>query len=361
MAGPIQSTGGGQPPSHLGAQGKSSGNGNGHRTHQFQGRMPAAEAAKPRAFLRWFPSLTEDDPTEPLDPSPADGNSPRRRLSPYGQAVLTGGILITGLLIFGGSWAMSVLMSNRGEICLRLPDSPDSKNSAPPRGGGENRLLRQYRQGEQLIQTLPAASSGQRIRLGEQLYGLVHELDSICRLNIYYFNQGVALLTLATTSATGVVICVVLLAPRGVQNINLTQRTVLFASAGILGMTVNLLQLGQQQANSAKAQQIYRGQYALLQRFGSSLANQRLEKGLASNPGSQPLNTPAGVAQLISAIDTRRLAMPDPRMTLNGSLAEGTWTRLLEGDDGGPNDSKAEPAEAQPLQAKPGLGPPAAP
>lgn len=357
MAGPIQSTSGGQPPSHLGAHGKSSGNGNGHRTHQFQGRMPPAEAAKARAFLHWFPSLTEDDPTEPLDSSSTDG-SPRRRLSPYGQAVLTGGILITSLLIFGGTWAMSILMSNRGEICLRLPDS---MGSPPRRGSGENLLMRQYRQGEQLIQTLPAASSGQRIRLGEQLYELMHSLDSICRLNIYYFSQGVSLLTLATTSATGVVICVVLLAPRGVQNINLTQRTVLFASAGILGMTINLLQLGQQQANSAKAQQIYRGQYALLQRFGSSLANQRLEKGLASNPGSQPLNTPAGVAQLISAIDTRRLAMPDPRMTLNGSLAEGTWTRLLEGDDGGPNDSKAEPAEAPPLQAKPGLGPPAAP
>jgi hypothetical protein len=253
---------------------------------------------------------------------------------------------------------MSLLMTNRGEICLRLPDS---KDSAPRRGGGENRLLRQHRQGEQLIQTLPAASSGQRIRLGEQLYGLVHELDSICRLNIYYFNQGVALLTLATTSATGVVICVVLLAPRGVQNINLTQRTVLFASAGILGMTVNLLQLGQQQANSAKAQQIYRGQYALLQRFESSLANERLEKGLASKPGLQALNTPAAVAQLISAIDTQRLAMPDPRMTLNGSLAEGTWTRLLEGDDGGSSDSKAEPAAPQPLPAKPGLGPPPAP
>ena len=273
MAGPIQSTGGGQPASSHGAQGKghlteASVGGTeqttGHRTHQLQGRQPPAEAAKGRALLQWFPSLTEDDPTEPLDPSSADGNSPRRRLSPCGQAVLTGGILITGLLILGGAWAMSLLMTNRGEICLRLPDS---KESAPRRGGGENRLLRQQRQGEQLIQTLPAASSGQRIRLGDQLYGLVHELDSICRLN-----------TLATTSATGVVICVVLLAPRGVQNINLTQRTVLFACAGILGMTVNLLQLGQQQANSAKAQLIYRGQYALLQRFESSLANQRLAK-----------------------------------------------------------------------------------
>jgi hypothetical protein len=60
------------------------------------------------------------------------------------------------------------------------------------------------------------------------------------------------------------------------------------------------------------------------------------------------------VAQLISAIDTKRLAMPDPRMTLNGSLAEGTWTRLLEGDnDGRSIDSKTEPAATQPLQSEP--------
>ena len=217
MAGPIQSTGGGQPASSLAAQGTGhlteapvggTSQTPGHRTHQLQGRQPPAEAAKGRAPLHWFPSLTEDDPTEPLDSSSADGNSPRRRLSPCGQAVLTVGILVTGLLILGGAWAMSLLMTNRGEICLRLPDSKDS-------GPRWDRLQRQYRQGVQLIQTLPAASSGQRIRLGDQLYGLVHELDSICRLNIYYFNQGVALLTLATTSATGVVICVVLLAPRG--------------------------------------------------------------------------------------------------------------------------------------------------
>jgi len=240
---------------------------------------------------------------------------------------------------------------------------PASKDSALRRGGGENRLLRQYWNGEQLIKLLPGASSGQRIRLGEQLNGLVNDLDSICRLNILYRNQAVSLLSLSTISATGVVICVVIMAPQGVQNINLTQRTVLLTSAVILGMSVNLLQLGQQQSNSANAQQTYRGRYALLQRFVSSLANQRLEKGLASNPaGSQLLNNPAVVAQLISAIDTQLLALPDPRMAVNASLASSIWERLLgDQDDGKTNNTKAEPAAPRPLEVEPRLGPASAP
>ena len=274
--------------------------------------------------------------------------------------MLTGVILIASLLILGGVWAMDSLISNRGEICLMLPAS---KDSALRRGGGKNRLLRQYWNGEQLIELLPAASSGQRIRLGEQLNSLVHDLDSICRLNILYRNQAVALLTLSTISATGVVICIVIMAPQGVQNINLTQRTVFITSAVILGMCVNLLQLGQQQSNSANAQQTYRGRYALLQRFESSLANQRLEKGLASNPaGSQLLNNTAGVAQLISAIDTQMMALPDPRMTVNATLASNLWERLLGGqDDDKTNNTKTEPAAPRPVEVEPRLGKASAP
>jgi hypothetical protein len=48
------------------------------------------------------------------------------------------------------------------------------------------------------------------------------------------------------------------------------------------------------------------------------------------------------VAQLIIAIDTRRLTLPDPRMKLNGSIVESTWLRLMEGKDGErSSDSKA--------------------
>lgn len=360
MADPIQSTGGEEPPSHLRLQGKVNQkqvlvDGEkatpGHRTHQIQRRLPLVS----RSFLHWLPSLTEDDPTGPRDRSSPQGNSRRRRLSPFGQVVLAGGFLVAGLLILGGAWTMSQRTTNLGKFCLKLPDSRE----VSPRGdGGESLPLRAHQHGDRLIQALPAAYPGQRIRLRQQLEGLIQDIDSACRLNIFYFNQQGALLTLATISATGVVICLVLMAPQGVQNINLTQRTVMFTSAGVLGMTVNLLQLGQLQTNIAKARENYLGRYALLMRFESSLANQRLEKGLTSNSGSQLLNTPTAVAQLISAVDTRRLTLPDPRMTLNSSLAEVTWTRLLAGDllgdnDGRSSDSKGEPAAPQPLQAEP--------
>ncbi|MFM7465180.1 MAG: hypothetical protein ACKO28_06875 [Cyanobium sp.] len=180
----------------------------------------------------------------------------------------------------------------------------------------------------------------------EQLNGLVREIDSICNLKIYYYSQESALLTLATGSATLLMICLVLLAPEGLQNISRGLRTAIFTAGVILGGSVNFLQLGQPTQNGARAQQIYRGQYALLQRFTSSLANQRIEDGIHKSAiPSQPLSTPLAVAQLITAIDTKRLSMADPRMALDGALAEQAWSHLLKGDDEpAPGNGKASNA-----------------
>ena len=152
--------------------------------------------------------------TQPRNSSPRQSmepSIPERRLSPAGQAVLTGVILITGLLVFVGAWAMSSLFTDRGKICLQLPQS---RTLPTPQQSEDYELLRQTQAGERLIQILSAAYSGQRLRIGEQFNDLVHNLNSICHLTIFSINQETALLILATTSATGVVSRVILMAPR---------------------------------------------------------------------------------------------------------------------------------------------------
>ena len=305
----------------------------GHRTHQFKGWPPAARG---RPLLpSWIPSLRE-------------GIAPSRRLSRFGEVLLGISILITALVIYEASLQISSQMSGRGEVCLSLPK--DAHLASVPEVSVNNQLLRQYRQGMLLIQELPAASPSQRLRLNEQLNGIVRELSSVCYLNLYYINQESALLTLATTSSTVVVICLVLVAPAGVQNITRTQRTVLFTAGAVLGVAINFLQLGEQQVNATRANQMYHGEKALLQRMASSLANKRLEAGITSDNGLEPLRNPDDVARLISGIDTQRLAMPEPRLQFDGTMAKDIWTRLLT-DDGGPQGDA--PSGARALDPRP--------
>lgn len=315
--------------------------GHGHRTHRLQRSTPLSpQGPLTRASFVW-PSLTEPLPN--IEPGPVGclpgpeelrASPTQRRLTHWGEALLAMALLMAGLTIYLGTWVISQRMTNRGEFCLRLPVTPVLAHQ----GGGfvsENQLLRQHELGKTLIRELPAASEGQRLRMKEQLNGLVREIDRVCDLNIFYHTHELSLLSLATGSATLMIICLVLLAPEGIQNISRGMRTVMFTAGVSLGVSVNFLQLGQLSQNGLRAHQIYRGQYALLQRFTSSLANQRIEEGIRrSSMPSQPLSTPLAVAQLITAIDTKRLSMADPRMELDDSLAEQTWSHLLKGEDG---------------------------
>lgn len=282
---------------------------------------------------RWLPVLTEASPTAD-DPH-------RRLLTRSGQGLLAAVILIMGLVIYGAAWQISLRMSSRGELCLKLP-------SSQAMGQGDlfdNQLLRQYQLGRQLIAGIPAATPSQRLRLNEQLNGLVRELDSFCTLIFYTTNEQAALLTLATASATVVLLVVVLVAPEGLQSINRTQRTVFITAGAMLALTLNFLQLGEQQSNNNRAQHGYRGHDALLQRLNSSLANQRLEPGLGPTAATEGLNTSAGVAPLITSIDSQRLAMPDPRLQLSDNVAEDAWSRLLGSRSAsGPPQPGAQPA-----------------
>jgi len=320
----------GQPLNSAGDKAGEPDSGNGHRIHRLQRSSPLPpQGDLIRSPFVW-PSLNE--------------SVPNRRLTHWGEALLAIALLMAGLSVYLGTWVVSHRMTSRGEFCLRLPLTPVLAHQ-----GGEfvreNQLLMQHELGKKLIRELPAASEGQRLRMKEQLNSLVREIDSTCELNIFYYSQELALLTLATSSATLMIICLVLLAPEGLQNISRGIRTVMFTAGVILGVSVNFLQLGQLSQNGARAQQIYRGQYALLQRFNSSLANQHIEEGIRrSSIPSKLLSTPQAVAQLITAIDTRRLSMGDPRMELDGSLAEQTWSHLLKGD--------GEPAPGNGQEAK---------
>lgn len=293
--------------------------------------------------LHRIPALTEPVPPGPVSTSagPTTTGGSRRRLSPFGQGLLAAAILLGGVVVYAGTWELCRRLTSRGEICMELPSTP----TPPQEPWMDNPLLRQQRLGLRLIETLPAATASQRLRLEEQLHSLVREIDSLCRLNKYYTNEEAALLSLATASGTLIVICLVLLAPQGVQNISRTQRTVIFSAGAVLGTALNFLQLGELQMNGTMVQQSYRGHDALLQHLSSSLANQRLETGIAPGPALQPLTTPAAVAQLISGIDAHRLAMPDPRLQLSDSVAQSAWSRLL-GSDGGSRSSGDEPRSA---------------
>ena len=289
-----------------------------------------------------IPSLTEAVPPGPgsTSSSPVTAGGPSRRLSPFGQGLLAASILLAGVFIYAGTWELCRRISNRGELCLELP----SQTQLQPQGLMTNQLLRQQHLGLELIAKLPAATPGQRLRLNEQLNGLVRELDSLCKLNKYYTNEEAALLSLATASGTLIVVCLVLLAPQGVQNIGRSQRTVIFSAGALLGTALNFLQLGQQQMNGTEVQKNYRGHNALLQHLSSSLANQRLEGGLTAGAALLPLTSADAVAQLISGIDAHRLAMPDPRLQLSDSAAQSAWSRLLGGGGNDRSNGAAAPA-----------------
>lgn len=287
--------------------------------------------------LRRIPPLSEADPA-----GPAGGS--RRRLSGFGQGLLAAAILVAGVMVYASTWEISRRLSSRGEICLELPSGPTPPQ--PPLI--ENQLLRQQRVGRQLIAALPAALPGQRLRLADQLDDMVRDLDSLCRLSLFYTNEEQALLSLATASATLLIICLVLLAPQGIQNISRALRTVIFASGVLLGTAVNFLQLGEQQLNGRLVRQSYNRHDALLQHVSSSLANQRLEHGLSRGAALEPLTTPAAVARLISGIDAHRLALPDPRLQRSDSAAQSVWSRLLgaDGSDGTGDGGRESPSGA---------------
>ncbi|MFM7515026.1 MAG: hypothetical protein ACKO3F_17045 [Cyanobium sp.] len=323
-----------------------------HQPQPSGSGLEQTEQQRP-APAAWWARLTEEEAASAPRPDASHAGTaaapPPRRLTPWGQGLLAAALLTVGLTVFFGAWEISRRMTSRGEICLKLPFAPLSH--APQSESRENQLLRQYKTGKTLIQELPAASRAQRLRLNEQLESLVRDLDSLCHLKIYYYSEAAALLSVATGSATVVLISVALLAPRGLQTINRGLGTVLVTAGAILGVSVNFLQLGQQQQNGARAQQIYRGQYALLQRFSSSLANQRIEQGISSANDSPLLTSSLAVAELITSMETQRLAMPDPRMDLNSSLAEQTWSHLLKGKGDTPAGNGKASTEAPPPRA----------
>lgn len=300
--------------------------------------------------LRRIPPLSEVDPAGPTDGS-------RRRLTGFGQGVLAAAVLLAGVMVYASTWEITRRLTSRGEICLELPSG--ATPAQPPLV--ENQLLRQQRVGRQLITTLPAALPGQRLRLADQLDDMVRELDSLCRLSLFYTNEEQALLSLATASATLLIICLVLLAPEGLQNISRALRTVIFASGVLLGTAVNFLQLGEQQLNGRLVRQSYNRHDALLQHVSSSLANQHLERGLSPGAAGEPLTTPDAVARLISGIDAHRLALPDPRLQRSDSAAESVWSRLLgtDGSDrsGGGGGGDAPRGAAAPGPKPAGTGP----
>lgn len=332
---------------------------NGHRTHRLQCSPPFPPEGKFRpSAVVWF-SLTEVVPASARDPEPfragfggEASSPPRRRLTTWGQLMLSAALLLASLTVYLGAWEISRRITSHGEICQKLSlTSPSEVHEGFPM---QSQLLRDYEIGKELIRALPSAYPGQRLRLTEQLYGLVTDLDGLCRLSIYYLNEESALLTAATSSASLLIISLVMLAPQGFQNISRSLRTVVFTAGAILGLSVNFLQLGQQQVNGVKVEEVYRSHYALLQRFTSSLANQRIEAGISASQVLLSLTTPLAVAQLITAIDTKRLSMPDPRMEFDSSLAKQIWMQLLKGDgDGEPSPPLDKPPAHMPASTNP--------
>lgn len=284
---------------------------------------------------RWLPALTE---------VVASGEQPEgRRLTHFSQALLATGLLMAGFGIYAGAWEISLRMSSRGELCLRL--TPGTGEQIASMGG--NQLYGQYRLGLDLIRQLPGATVGQRQRLSNQLGGLVQDVDSFCNLVFYYTNERAALLTLATVSATVMLLIAVVVAPEGIQSISRTQRTTFFTASALLAVTMNFLQLGEQLTNSDQAQSSYHGHAALLQRLNSSLANHSLEEGIDGPGALDALKTSAGVSRLISGIDRQRLSMPDPRLQLSDSVSEQAWRRLLDPSASAPGGA-TPPSRGQP-------------
>jgi len=275
----------------------------------------------------------------PVDGAPEE---PKQRLTRWGQALLAGSIGLMGLVIYVASYVFTSYTAARLQFCPVLEQKGYQTANLDSltilkRGDATNMLIWNYRMNEELIRELQGASKGQRLMLNQLNASLTMRLSRQCHLARHYRIQLGALSAVATGAAVILVIMSVVRLPRGVGEISRCEQAVFTSSLSLLVLTVCSLTLGGSDEHVKANWDDHQMGIELLSQFRSSLANNQLlitqEPG-ASVPSDKPpipLSSPATVAELVSRVDRRLLAVHHGAIKLNNSFARQTYEKLLQG------------------------------
>jgi hypothetical protein len=285
---------------------------------------------------------------ELLHEVPGQQNEPSVLINRPGQVLM--GLALTLLAVLGYflAWTTSKHLGHSWKMCLTL-ETPG--------------LLQQnHTETLKLISSLDSATAGQKLRLNQQATWIVHQMDGLCKVSIWYRSQGTALMTVATGAAALLMVSVALGLPKGLAGSNRILQAMMLSATVQLVLVMSFLQLGEQNLNGTRNLSSYRAHRQLLQWMQSGLANQDLVLDQANVQARvaavTELNARAQVAELIRAVDNRLQALPAITIGLDDGLATEMYGRVTTD---APPAATAERPTAQPAAAaQPRLQPPPA-
>jgi hypothetical protein len=282
---------------------------------------------------RWFPpvrallnALIEPAPVL-LERATTASSTPAHRLSRSGEIALGLTITFLALCLYGQTLLANQRLSQRFAFCQ------------PPRSG-ELAQSEAARQSQSLISNLTSATPSQKLRLAQQVHGLVAESARLCGLSALNHGQEAALMTVATAALCLLSLTVALGLAHGLMNTNnRTLRTLRITAVFWLVVPMVFLQLGEQARNSGFYLRLYLAHRNLYQQLLSALANQDLPalSPNASNTNQKPmrplpvLGSSARVAELIRATDLQVQALPPVPLHLNDSTVNQVYQTLTKG------------------------------
>jgi hypothetical protein len=287
---------------------------------------------------------------ELLHEAPGQEEVPSFLINRPGQVLMGLALTVLALLGYGISWTASKHLGHSWKMCLTL-ETPG--------------LLQQnHTETLKLISSLDGATAGQKLRLQQQATWIVHQMDGLCKVSIWYRSQGSALMTVATGAAALLMVSVALGLPKGLAGSNRILQAMMLSATVQLVLVMSFLQLGEQNLNGTRNLTSYRSHRQLLEWMQSGLANQDLvldqPTGQAKAAAVTELNARAQVAELIRAVDRRLQALPAITIGLDDGLATEMYGRVTTDAPPAANPDRptAQPAAADQPRLEP---PPAVP
>lgn len=280
---------------------------------------------------------------ELLHEIPGQQNESSVLINRPGQVLMGLALTLLALLGYGLAWTASKNLGHSWKMCLIL-ETPG--------------LLQQnHTETLKLISALDGATAGQKLRLNQQATWIVHQMDGLCRVSIWYRSQGTALMTVATGAAALLMVSVALGLPKGLAGSNRILQAMMLTATVQLVVVMSFLQLGEQNLNGTRNLNSYRAHRQLLQWMQSGLANQDLVLDQTAQQGKAAavteLKARAQVAELIRTVDDRLQLLPAITIGLDDGLATEMYGRVTTDAPPAANPERAMPQPAATAPPRP--------
>ncbi|MFM8525231.1 MAG: hypothetical protein ACKOCM_06385 [Cyanobacteriota bacterium] len=261
---------------------------------------------------------------------PDHRESPGRRLSSCGHAVLTGSLFLSASVAFLANMEYTRSIVHRWDLCIHTsaPNAaPTSTEVSYPNWQESQKIL------QQTINSLTVATPAQRSRLLEQHHEVQAVMNSYCLISHNFEIQFTSFTFVGTAAAILLTICLASVAPEGLKTEKRGLLNTIMSSSIILAVCVVYPQTFAQRNNQDQAKLIYSQAADQMRIINSTLANNQITTNPQSPNDFLPLDSKEAVATFIRMNDNALVQLTSARVSINNDFANRTFNRLGTDDN----------------------------